>query len=199
MYGPLRRRSHEGIGVHRTTKPILKRQSEHVRQLCPKLGSHEDGSNSSGEGWLTTAGSSPDLCPRSRSVENEASPRIPRKFSAPFMYHLHPSSMRITRRQESVTFEESIPVIMRRRGCTMTVRIVSVDDIEIDDEAADELHVPGLKPPRTPSYSQGSLPSSLSVSTRSATPSPRYHSSLSLPQVSSNQFHGKLLLNSRNI
>lgn len=26
-------------------------------------------------------------------------------------------------------FEEDIPVIMRRRGCTLTVRIVSVDDV----------------------------------------------------------------------
>ncbi|KAK4287378.1 hypothetical protein Pmani_039547 [Petrolisthes manimaculis] len=36
-----------------------------------------------------------------------------------------------TLRQESVTYEESIPVIVRRRGCTLTVRIVSVEDIEV--------------------------------------------------------------------
>ena len=36
-----------------------------------------------------------------------------------------------TRRQESVTYEESIPVIVRRRGCTLTVRIVSVEDVEV--------------------------------------------------------------------
>lgn len=68
---------------------------------------------------------------------------------------------RTTRRQESVTYEESIPVIVRRRGCMLTVRIVSVDDIE--------------EPAREPKL-------------KSATPAlphqPRSLSTLSLPQVS---------------
>ena len=38
---------------------------------------------------------------------------------------------RVTCRQESITYEESIPVIVRRRGCTMTLRIVSVEDVEL--------------------------------------------------------------------
>ncbi|XP_071532033.1 uncharacterized protein [Panulirus ornatus] len=66
-----------------------------------------------------------------------------------------------TRRQESVTYEEAIPVIVRRRGCTLTVRIVSVEDIEVS--------------PREPKVklAQIALPHQ-----------PKSLSALSLPQVS---------------
>lgn len=72
------------------------------------------------------------------------------------------ASSRPTRRQESVTYEESIPVIVRRRGCMLTVRIVSVDDIE--------------EPAREPKLKSATAP---------APPQPpKSLSTLSLPQVS---------------
>ena len=169
--GQFRRRSHEGIGPP-STKPILKRQS---RDSSLRLDSIDD-SGSSGEGWFC-AGSYPELCPKNRTLESYR----PRQIS-------YRAPGRIIRCQESVTYEESIPVIVRRRGCTMTVRIVSVDDIEVDDdddEDVEELRVgPLSRAPRTPLLSRGSLPSTLGTSTRSSTPSPRCSLSVrSLPQV----------------
>ena len=59
--------------------------------------------------------------------------------------HKPTGSRRKMRRQESVTYEESMPVIMRRRGCMMTVRIVSVEDVEDYEAWTEKREVPFFK------------------------------------------------------
>lgn len=178
--GRFRRRSHEGIAPPSplSTKPVLRRQP---RQISPRLVSVGD-SNSSGDGWLS-ADSFSEQYPKCNAYQEKQS-YLGRQCQ---LSTCHGPSRRVTRRHESVTFEESIPVIVRRRGCTMTVRIVSVDDIEVDDDNLDELRddVPLSRPPHTPMLlPRGSLPSAPSSHTRSSTPSPRCSLSvLSLPQV----------------
>ena len=188
----LRRRSQDGLlsSAHRAyhhspqSRPILKRQSHHVRHFTRRLGSVGD-SSSSGDGWLS-AGSYPDLLQR-RSKSSEDTPNA--SDASPSNLH---AFGKMKRRQESVTYEESIPVIVRRRGCTMTVRIVSVDDIddEDEDEVIEQLYSGSsssqqFRIPKTPNTPRCSLLQSLSATTRStsSTPSPRCLSSLSLPQV----------------
>ena len=179
-----RRRSQEGLltssHLSISARPILKRQPHSVRPITRRLGSVGD-ATSAGD-WLNTGGISTR---RSKSSEDSSSgPCTPAStpcYSASSVMSVFSGLGKIRRRQESVTYEESIPVIVRRRGCTMTVRIVSVDDIDDDDDDIDELKT-GI--PKTPSIHRGSLSHSLTVMpSRSTTPSPRSLSSLSLPQV----------------
>ncbi|XP_068227713.1 uncharacterized protein [Palaemon carinicauda] len=78
-----------------------------------------------------------------------------------------------TRRQESVTYEESIPVIVRRRGCTLTVRIVSVEDIELPGTSREAKVSVGVS---------GALSADKAVKT-SLSQKPKSFSTLSLPQL----------------
>ena len=65
------------------------------------------------------------------------------------------AGVEVRRRRSSIVYEENIPVVVRRRGVTMTVRIFGADDTEgttaIKGLPSDLTIPPRPPPPRPPS------------------------------------------------